>query len=156
MNSFRLTTLLAATVGLAALVPGAWAGPYTRKTLLTVSEPIQVVNEVLPAGSYVFKLADPKDARFIVEVQNPREDHTYLIVQAIPAYRPIGNNKRMFDYYETPAGEPRILKDWFTPGGDPNAGQDGLQFPHPKITQISQVQQAAATPAPAAQPAPRP
>lgn len=122
------------------------ADDWDKKTILTVNQPIQIVDTYLDPGTYVLKLDRSPSDRHIVRIYNADENHLYNTVFAIPNYRlrPTGNSQ--FTFWETPAGSARALRAWFWPGD--NFGQE---FPYPKhLRQI-----AIAIPAPAA-PAPPP
>lgn len=57
-----------------ALAPSVRADESDKKTVMTFSEPVQVPGVVLPAGTYVFKLADTQGDRNIVQIFNADED----------------------------------------------------------------------------------
>ena len=85
-----------ASVGLLgiALAPGARADEWNKKTVMTVSEPIQVPNKVLPAGTYVIKLLDSPSDRHIVQIFNADETKLQTTILAIPNYRIQPTGKR--------------------------------------------------------------
>ena len=56
-----LKVLCCAAILTVMCVPGARADEYDKKTILTFSGPFQIPGKTLPAGSYVFKLADTND-----------------------------------------------------------------------------------------------
>jgi len=55
MNRLLLTMASVGLLGI-AFAPSAPADDWNKKTVMTVSEPFQVPNQVLPAGTYVIKL----------------------------------------------------------------------------------------------------
>lgn len=116
-------------VGLALSVFGnaARADQWDKKTILTVNQPIQVKNNLLQPGTYVFKLLDSQSDRHIVQIYNSDQSHLIDTVLAIPNYRlePTGDSK--FAFWETPPGNAKALRAWFYPGD--NYGQE---FPRPK------------------------
>jgi hypothetical protein len=148
MNKFGVTTaLLAAAVGIVAIAPKASADEWDKKTIVTISEPMEVPGVVLQPGTYVFKLVRSESDRHIVEIQNERENHTFATIMAIPNYRiqPTGNS--VFAFWETPAGQPKALRAWFYPAD--NFGQE-FQYPKRATTQVAKQQvQEAPAPAPA-------
>ncbi len=81
--------LAVASIGLlgVAFAPNAPADEWNKKTILTVSEPIQVPNQVLPPGTYVIKLLDSPSDRHIVQIFNADENHLFTTILAIPNYR---------------------------------------------------------------------
>jgi LPXTG-motif cell wall-anchored protein len=136
MKSLQLSTaLFAAVVGFVAVAPNANADEWNRKTIITTNEPIEVPGATLPAGTYVFKLADTTDAsRHTVIIQNQRENHTYATILAIPNYRLKPTGKSRFMFWETPAGQPKALRAWFYPGD--NMGQE-FAYKKDRATQIT-------------------
>jgi hypothetical protein len=123
-----------AAVGLlgAALVSNARADQWDKKTILTVNEPIQVPNMVLPPGKYVMKLLDSPSNRHIVQIFNADESHLFTTILAIPNYRLEPTGKTTFSFWETPPGQPKSLRAWFYPGD--NFGQE---FAYPKQQAVS-------------------
>lgn len=153
MNKFGVTTaLLAAAVGIVAIAPKASADEWDKKTIVTISEPMEVPGVVLQPGTYVFKLVRSESDRHIVEIQNERENHTFATIMAIPNYRLQPTGQSVFAFWETPAGQPKALRAWFYP-----ADNFGQEFLYPKrTTQVSQVAQQQVPEAPAPAPAPAP
>ena len=136
------------------------ADEWNKKTIFTFDGPVSVGNTQLAAGTYVFKLADTND-RHVVEIWNADETHMIALMLAMPDYRvsPTGDSVIKFSENGSDAsgtlqagGVP--IKEWFYPGD--NAGQEFKVVPQP----IAQVQEPAATaapaPAPEAAPAPAP
>jgi hypothetical protein len=124
----------AATLGLASLlIPGAaMADQWNKKTYITVGEPVQVPGKVLQPGRYVMKLMDSPSNRHIVQIFNEREDQLQTTVLAIPNYRLQPTGKTEFQWWETPAGQPRAMRAWFYPGD--NFGQE---FAYPKSEAVA-------------------
>jgi hypothetical protein len=135
MKSFKA---FAATscLGLAslALAPSAMADQWNKKTIITVNESIQVPGKVLQPGKYVMKLLDSPSNRHIVQIFNEREDQLQTTVLAIPNYRMQPTGKTEFQWWETPAGQPRALRAWFYPGD--NFGQE-FAYPKTEAVQIA-------------------
>ena len=160
MIHFRLTTaLFAAVIGVAAVAPTASAGIWDQKTVVKISEPISVAGIVLQPGSYVFRLIQPNQAdQQTVQISNLRENHVYGTVLAIPLERTeqeAGSGKSTFQFWETPAGQPKALRAWYYP-----AEFFGHGFPYKaQVTQTAEVNQQQTPPPPApaaAAPAPEP
>jgi len=127
-----------ASVGLlgVALAPSARADEWNKKTVITVDEPIQVPNQVLPAGTYVIKLLDSQSDRHIVQIFNKDENHLFTTILAIPNYRIQPTGKTVFTFWETPPGQPKALRAWFYPGD--NFGQE-FAYPKSAAVQIAAV-----------------
>jgi hypothetical protein len=122
-----------ASVGLLgiALAPSARADEWNKLTRLTVNEPIQVPNKVLPPGTYVIKLLDSPSDRHIVQIFNADQSHLETTILAIPNYRIQPTGKTVFTFWETPPGQPKALRAWFYPGD--NFGQE---FAYPKSAAV--------------------
>jgi hypothetical protein len=130
--------LTLASVGLlgVAFAPTAPADEWNKKTILTVNEPIQVPNKVLPAGKYVMKLLDSPSDRHIVQIFDADETHLQTTILAIPNYRLQPTGKTVFTFWETPPGQPKALRAWFYPGD--NFGQE-FAYPKSAAAQIAAV-----------------
>src|SRR5207248_1361496 len=113
------------------------------KTILSVSQPIQVEETLLRPGEYVFKLLNSNSDRHIVQIFNSDQSHLINTVLAVPNYRlqPTGNTRFMF--WETPPGTAKAMRAWFYPGD--NFGQE---FRYPKHLEMVEMAMAR-TPSPA-------
>ena len=107
------------------------ADEWNKKTILTVNEPIQLPNKVLPPGKYVMKLLDSPSNRHIVQVFNGDETQLQTTILAIPNYRLEPTGKTQFQFWETPPGQPKAMRAWFYPGD--NFGQE---FAYPKTESV--------------------
>jgi hypothetical protein len=141
-----------ASVGMlgVALSPSARADDWNKKTVMTVSEPIQVPNKVLPAGTYVIKLLSSPYDRHIVQIFNADETQLQTTILAIPNYRIQPTGKTVFSFWETPPGQPKALRAWFYPGD--NFGQE-FAYPKSAAVQIAAVSHQAVPTTEASQPA---
>jgi len=97
----------------------AWAQLDTEhKTVVTFSAPVEVPGsdpQVLPAGSYTFKVVDSKVNRNIVQVSNKEETRVFTTILAVPTHRDVETDKTVMTFEERPAGEPQALRAWFYP-----------------------------------------
>ena len=127
-----------ASVGLlgVALSSSARADEWNKKTVMTVNEPFQVPNKVLPAGTYVIKLLNSQSDRHIVQIFNADETQLQTTILAIPNYRIQPTGKTVFSFWETPPGQPKALRAWFYPGD--NFGQE-FAYPKSAAVQIAAV-----------------
>jgi hypothetical protein len=135
MNRLLLTMASVGLLGV-AFAPTAPADEWNKKTILTVNEPIQVPNKVLPAGKYVIKLLDSPSDRHIVQIFDADEAHLQTTILAIPNYRLQPTGKTVFTFWETPPGQPKALRAWFYPGD--NFGQE-FAYPKSAAAQIAAV-----------------
>ena len=108
-------------------VPKSQATELDKKTIVTVNEPIQVSGKVLPAGTYVFKLAltDLTDET-LVSIFNADETQLIATIQGIPDSRTQTTDKTIFQLEAQPSGGPEALKEWFYPGDN-----SGVEFKYP-------------------------
>jgi hypothetical protein len=127
----RNRTLINAAIGLlilgALLVPTVRADEWDKKTIVSFSEPVQVPGSVLPAGTYVFKLANNQSDRYIVEIFDAHETQLITTIMAIPDYRMQTPDETIISFNERPSGQPEALKAWFYPGDN-----YGVEFVYPK------------------------
>src|SRR4029077_960759 len=108
----------------------ASAQPGIKKTTLTFSGPVEIPGvgaQVLPAGTYVFRLFDSLSDRNIVQVFSADESHIFATILAIPNYRLKATDKTVMTFAERAAGDPQAIRAWFYPGD--NWGQE---FVYPK------------------------
>jgi hypothetical protein len=120
-----LTTFAALAMSLmsSAFVPSLKASESDKKTIITISQPVTVEGTLLPAGQYVLKLQDSSPSQDVVYIFNGGETRLITTVLAIHAYRQQPTDKSKFLFYETPAGQPAALHEWFYPGEN-----DGFEF----------------------------
>jgi LPXTG-motif cell wall-anchored protein len=112
----------------AALIPSTVrADEWDKRTLITFSDTVRVPGATLPAGTYVFKLAESNADRYIVQIFNERENHVFATILAIPDYHMTPSGKTLVTFYEAPTGQPLAVKDWFYPGDN-----TGRQFVYKK------------------------
>jgi len=107
--------------------PGVRADQYDKKTILTFSGPVQIPGATLPAGSYVFKLADLSGNRHVVQVFDKAEKKIYATLLAIPNDRMEPSDEPVVMFSERPAGSPQAVKVWYYPGE-----RIGNEFVYPK------------------------
>jgi hypothetical protein len=101
-----------------------------HSTVVTVGQPIEVAGsspQVLPAGTYLFKVLDSQGNRNIVQISNKDETHVYTTILAIPIHRDEESDKTILTFDERPAGQPPALRAWFYP-----FDKNGQEFVYPK------------------------
>jgi len=112
------------------ILPSAKADEWNRKTTVTFDAPVEVPGvgaQTLPAGTYVFKIADSLSDRHIVQIFNVAEDHVYTTILAIPNYRLKATGKTVMTFRERGEGQPEAIHAWFYPGRN-----WGEEFVYPK------------------------
>jgi outer membrane biosynthesis protein TonB len=132
----RKTNMLAWGAMLAAglFSVSARADEWTKRTILTVKEPIQVTDTVLQPGKYVFRLIMNGTLgvdRHVVQIFDGNEQHIIDTVVTQPTIRPHATGTTQFTWWETPPGTAKALRDWYYPGETV-----GDEFPYPKQTKM--------------------
>lgn len=124
MTSIRKAALACVASAVLALPLSAAAqGPVNQDTYFTFSQDVELPNKTLPAGKYLFQLADSPGNRHIVKVMSADRKEIYATLLAIPFY----SNDRPSDdpqvrFMETPASgtngtaATNAIKIWFYPG----------------------------------------
>jgi hypothetical protein len=131
MKTFKAVALLCSL----ALVALAFAGnvqadTLNKKTVITFSEPFEVPGvgaQILPAGTYVFKVMESFGDRNIVQIFNADETQVLTTILAINNYRLKPTEKTVLTFKERGEGLPEAIKAWFYPD---NAF--GQEFVYPK------------------------
>ena len=111
---------LSGTVALMSfLIPHAIADQWNKRTEFTFTGPVQIPGKTLPAGKYVFQLADSVSNRDIVQIfsEDPKGDLTLMAtILAVPEYRQETPEKPLVNFEERPSGNPEAIASWFYPG----------------------------------------
>jgi hypothetical protein len=131
-NRWRRAVMLGVSIGVMCMMVSAPASAqnWNKTTRVTFSAPVEIPGvsaQVLPAGTYVFKLLDSLADRHIVQIFNADQTHLYATILAIPNYRLQPTDKTVMTFAERAAGEPQAIRAWFYPGD--NSGQE---FVYPK------------------------
>ncbi len=124
-----------ALLGATFVAPLVMADEFEKKTVVHVIEPVQLPTMVLEPGQYVFRLMDNPD-RHIVLIYDAEGTHLVTKVLAVPNLRLRPTSKTVFQFWETPAGQPKALRAWFYPGD--NFGQEFV-YPKTKSIEIAQI-----------------
>ncbi len=123
--------------------PVAKADEWDKQTVLTFNEPVEVPGKILPAGTYVFRLADSQSDRNVVQVFTVDQKQLLATIMAIPAYRIEPTDKTVVTFEERPSGSSEALHKWFYPGDT-----YGFEFVYPKSeTQLAAKSEQPAPPA---------
>jgi hypothetical protein len=111
------------------------ADDWDKLTTLTFSAPVEIPGQVLPAGTYVFKLLDSQSDRNIVQIYDAKQTKLYATILAIPDYRLKPADKTVVTFEERVANSPEAIQAWFYPGD--NYGQQFV-YPKEKAAQLAQ------------------
>jgi hypothetical protein len=115
-----------------ALLAGVMETPSTaqtldKRTLFTFSGPVSMPGVTLPAGQYLFRLANPESGRNVVQVLNADGTKPYGMFFAMQAERFEPASTPEVRFMETAAGMPAAIKTWWYPGE-----RSGYEFVYPK------------------------
>ena len=138
----RHVVILACAVVLLACVMAtpSTAQPLDKRTLFTFSGPVSMPGVTLPAGKYLFRLANPDSGRNVVQVLNAEGNKHYGMFFAMRAERFEPASMPEVRFMETSAGKPAAIKTWWYPGE-----RSGYEFVYPK-EQARQLAQGASQP----------
>jgi LPXTG-motif cell wall-anchored protein len=117
----------------------ASAQSWNKRTVVTFSGPVEIPGvgaQVLPAGTYVFRLLDSQSDRHIVQVFNKDETHIYATILAIPNWRLQPTDKTVMTFGERASGEPQAIRAWFYPGD--NSGQEFV-YPKKRAVELARI-----------------
>ena len=142
MSKLQTKMMLFVGLGALALLPGVRADEWNQKTIFTFSGPVEIPGQILPGGTYVFKLANSHGNRHIVQVFDQDENHVFGTFLAIPDYHLRPSSKPIIKFHERAAGSPDAIRAWFYPGRT-----YGHEFVYPKTKAVA-LAQANNTPVP--------
>lgn len=112
---------LFSTLAVVTMVAGA-AGraeatmTHDNRTYFTFSQPVAIPGAVLPAGEYIFRLADPDSGRGIVQVLNKETGEAHGMFFTVPAERRTVPESPEVTLGEAPEGMTRSIATWWYPG----------------------------------------
>ena len=106
------------------LAPPVKADEYNRKTVITISNPVEVPGVVLPAGTYVMRLFNSSSNRHIVQFMNEDQTRQLALTFAASAERIRPTGKTVLTMYEGSQGAPPAVRTWYYPGD--TVGQEFL------------------------------
>jgi hypothetical protein len=127
----RRSSVLAVVLGI-ALLAGLSARPAQASDLdklmyVTFSGPVEIPGVGLPAGTYIFELANPDLGSRVVQVLSLDRKTVYSSFFTLPDSRLAPPNDTIVTFHEPPAGAPGAIKTWFYPGE-----ATGFEFVYPK------------------------
>ena len=140
-NRFSRALMFAFGIGVVCLMlsSSASAQSWNKRTVVTFSGPVEIPGvgaQVLPAGTYVFRLLDSQSDRHIVQVFNKDETHIYATILAIPNWRLQPTDKTVMTFAERATGEPQAVRAWFYPGD--NSGQEFV-YPKKRAVELARI-----------------
>src|SRR5262245_27190840 len=125
-----LSKLIASST-LAVLVLGisgtAQAQPADKQTYFTFSAPVTVPGKTLPAGKYLFRIADVNSSRRVINILSGDGKKSMAMLLSIPNQAAKPPKDPEIRFMETSAKVPPPVKTWWYPG---NA--IGYEFIYPR------------------------
>ena len=114
INALACAFTLAA--GLTAPTVSAQGTNINREMALTFSSDVRVPGQVLPAGSYIFRIENPMTTSTYVRVTtgDRQESFGYFIVRRERMANRVEDATVRF--HEASAGHPPAIRDWWYPG----------------------------------------
>jgi hypothetical protein len=111
-----LISLAMATILL--LPPATLADEWNRATTAIFNHPVEVPGQILPAGIYVFRLAEISGERNVVQIWNAEQTLLVATVFAWPDYLRDAPEENRFVLEEGKRGAPARLTAWFYKGNN--------------------------------------
>jgi hypothetical protein len=121
MRKFPMVTLaLAAVLAALSLGPATKADGWDKKTIVTFDQDVEIPGQVLPAGTYVFKLFRSSSNRNIVQIWTEHESQLVSTLMTVgDSYpNPSGEAYFVLDMRGTDEGYPPVVTSWFFGGSD--------------------------------------
>jgi hypothetical protein len=109
------TSVLVVLVG-AASGANAFTNTSDKRTYFTFSQPVALPGVTLPAGTYMFRLADDTTTRKVINVTNKQGTESYAMLLTVPVYRPDAPRDPEVRFMETASGAPRAVRAWWQEG----------------------------------------
>ena len=103
----------------------AHADEANQSTKLTFTESVEIPGQFLPAGTYLFKLADSNNLN-LVQIFSADGTRLYATLQTISTQRAVSTADTVVTLAQQPNGRPDALLKWFYP-----SDTTGHQFVYP-------------------------
>ena len=89
---------------------------YDKRTYFTFNQSVALPGVTLPAGTYMFRLADPDTTRRVIQVSDKQGTQSYALLLTMPADRADASKDSEIRFLETPASAPRAVSAWWYVG----------------------------------------
>ena len=94
----------------------AHADVLDQATKISFSEPIQIPGQILPAGTYWFRVVDSNSDQNLVQVFGADQTVLYATLETVPTQRREPTGFTTVSLAEQGSGKPVVLLKWFYPG----------------------------------------
>jgi hypothetical protein len=138
----RLASASVLVVLVCALASGANAFTSDKRTYFTFNQPVALPGMTLPAGTYMFRIANTETSRNVIQVANKQGTESYALLNTVQATRPDAPKDSEIRFLETAAGAPPAVGTYWYMGE-----RTGYEFIYSK-EQLAALNQSA-QPAPA-------
>jgi hypothetical protein len=123
-----MPAVFGAVIGLIVMVTSVDAVSLSRPTYLTFSGPVGLPGVSLPAGTYIFELANPSTSSDVIVVRDQNRAWVYFLGFTKKVDRPAGlQNGHQVIFEETGAGRVPRISAWY-----PEGESTGHQFMYRK------------------------
>ena len=115
MSTRRIVHILCGVVLIGVLAAAStWAGPFNSSSNITISGAVRLPHVTLPAGTYIFELANPETSRDVVRILSKDRRKVFAIHLTYSVSRPgTGTMKSLLTLGEAAGGAPPEVKVWF-------------------------------------------
>src|SRR4026207_2280124 len=105
MSSTKLSrALLGVACSIGLLATSAAGQTIDKKVYFTFAGPVEIPGATLPAGKYLFHLADPDSGRQVLQVQSADGKKVFGMFFSLPAQRPSPPNDAEVRFLEAASG----------------------------------------------------
>ncbi len=112
----KLVAFLTLTVLTLSIAGRAEAQPADYRTYFTFSAPVTLPGVTLPAGKYIFRLADPDSSRKVINVLSGDGKRSLAMLHTIPNQATRAPKDAEIRFMETSARVPPPVKTWWYAG----------------------------------------
>ena len=112
----RLASASVLVVLVFAMASGANAITHDKRTYFTFNQPVALPGMTLPAGTYMFRLANPDTSRNVIQVSNEKGTESFAMLNTVQARRPDAPKDSEIRFIETAAGAPPAVGTWWYMG----------------------------------------
>lgn len=109
------------------MASGANAITSDKRTLFTFNTPVALPGVTLPAGTYMFRLADPDTTRRVIQVANEKGTESFAMLLTTPSEPRDASGEPEIQFMETVSGAPVAVQAWWYSGES-----IGYEFMYPK------------------------
>jgi len=99
-----------------ALASGANAFTSDKRTYFTFNQPVALPGVTLPAGTYMFRIANTETSRNVIQVSNKQGTESYALLNTVQAQRPDVPKDSEIRFRETAAGVPPAVGTYWYMG----------------------------------------